>query len=204
MNSDYRANGGYKSANHLSDEEDDEDDEYDDDQYDRSNNSIKKNCKLYCDDSGNQKRLCTPQCSKWKCSNCKTTNNNGKRSHKNKKCLDNDENNMPSEYSKFGCKLRSYYNTCITNAEKGLCSNWTTESTVTNSNSCSLECKSCEKNPNKDCINKLKKCCKKLPDDQPGGFGCQGKEYSDENVEPLNDPYCIDNQCMICPYTGSN
>ena len=106
---------------------------------------------------------------------------------------------LPSEYSRNGCNLYKNYKDCLSCAEEGYCGVIDTNGNVycetketiksKKKTQCSIDPKT---NPIMNCLHS--------PDDDPNpGFGCPGKNFTSENIPPINPNKNNNNVCKYHP-----
>ncbi len=98
------------------------------------------------------------------------------------KCIDGNY----SEYSLNQCNLYENYKKCLNCGNTNKCGTINTNGDVV--------CAKCRRGqiPKRSCIN--------TPDDSPAGFGCRGKRYTSNNIQPL-DP--LKYKGNVCRYPSS-
>jgi len=95
------------------------------------------------------------------------------------KCVMGKNKPLSSQYARYGCNLYDYYNKCKTCSAQGKCLTFSADTQ-------DVICGKCTGTQS----------CIAMPDD--GGFGCPGKDFTSDPVEPL-DPAVYDN--LICKYS---
>lgn len=160
-------------------------------------NSIKHHTRnIYEEDSGNNLGVKQTHFSPKKHSKKSKKSKNYKNVSHSDNCTMGGKS-LPSEYSRNGCNLYKNYKDCLSCAEEGYCGVIDTNGNVycetketiksKKKTQCSIDPKT---NPIMNCLHS--------PDDDPNpGFGCPGKNYTSDNIPPI-DP--TKNNNNICEY----